>query len=167
MGADEKRGVVFISEIVPSKMVYFLANTLYKEHYSDAKMKSKITVEKDKKKIRYDWFAKKKNNVLAISCLQKTENIQPNSLEEFIYEHYYGYTKVSESETWEYKVNHPRWQTNEVVQSEIHCDFAQMYGTAFACLNKQPPLSVYHAIGSSVTIDWKINKLNKSTYGTT
>ena len=40
----------------------------------------------------------------------KAFDISKGSEEEFILEHYSGYTKVSDKKTFEYKVDHPRWQ---------------------------------------------------------
>lgn len=156
-----KRGVVFISEIVPYKIVSFLANLLYKEHYSVAEMSSSILVENDIKNINYYWKATSEQQNIFASFHKELKIIEPNSLEEFIYEHYFGFTKVSETKTWEYKVNHPRWLTNEVIAYKIECDFEKMYGSDFAFLNHQKPYSVYNAQGSEVSIDWKINKLKQ------
>jgi hypothetical protein len=79
----------------------------------------------------------------------------PNSVEEFIFEHYYGYTKISSHVSQEYKVNHPRWEVNKVNDYFIECDFAAMYGNDFAILNNQKPNSVIVAEGSLVTVNWK------------
>lgn len=156
-----KRGVVFISEIVPNKIVALLANILYKEHYSTAKMQSSIDIENDIKNIKYSWQLNKDAYSISASFENRGEIIENNSLEEFIYEHYYGYIKVSDKETWEYKVNHPRWQTNEVKRCLINCDFEKMYGKDFSFLNLQKPFSIYNAVGSAVNIDWSINKIKK------
>jgi len=158
-GAELKRGVVFISEIVPYKIVSFLANNLYKEHYSHAKMSSSIVVENQTKNIIYNWQQKHKSYFIKASFIASNDDIKPNSLEEFIYEHYFGFTKVSDSETWEYKVNHPRWQTNKLINCHINCDFEKMYGPDFAFLNRETPISIYNAVGSEVGIDWHINKI--------
>ncbi|MBL7830120.1 MAG: DUF2071 domain-containing protein [Saprospiraceae bacterium] len=160
-GTELKRGVVFINELVPFKVVAFLANKLYKEHYSYAKMKSSIQVENNIKNINYSWQPKQIEYSIHASFSDSKDEIIQDSLEEFIYEHYYGFTKVNEQETWEYRVNHPRWQTNKLLNHKINCDFGEMYGQDFSFLNHQAPFSIYNAIGSEVTIDWNVNKLIK------
>lgn len=159
-GTELKRGVVFVSEVVPYSIVSVLANMLYKEHYSVAKMKSSIVVENGIKNIDYTWI-KDQTYYIRASFNNDLKPIAPDSLEEFIYEHYFGFTNVSETETWEYRVNHPRWLTNENINYEINCDFAKMYGKDFEFLNQQKPYSVYNALGSEVSIDWKITKVKK------
>ncbi len=160
-GDEIKRGVVFISEVVPYQIVAVMANKLYKEHYSVAKMTSSIVVVDGVKKIDYHWQPNQETFVIHTSFDNESQPIVADSLEEFIYEHYYGFTKVNEAETWEYRVNHPRWQTNRIIDYDINCDFEAMYGTDFSFLNAQKPYSVYNALGSEVSIDWKINKLKK------
>ena len=160
-GDEIRRGVVFISEVVPYKIVAVMANQLYKEHYSVAKMKSSILIENGLKTIDYHWQPKSGDYFIKTTFESQSNPIAADSLEEFIYEHYYGFTKVNEVETWEYRVNHPRWETNKIIAYNINCDFEAMYGTDFSFLNSQKPYSVYNALGSEVSIDWKINKLKK------
>jgi hypothetical protein len=52
------------------------------------------------------------------------------SLEKFIFEHYYGYTKIDEDNTEEYKLQHPSYVNSEY---KIDCDFKAMYGDALRC----------------------------------
>lgn len=158
---EVKRGVVFVSEVVPYQIVATLANLLYKEHYSVAKMISSISIENNLKKINYNWKQKSDNYSIQTSFYEDLNEIEVDSLEEFIYEHYYGFTKINERETWEYKVNHPRWLTNKIKSFEINCDFEKMYGSDFKFLNGLKPYSIYNAVGSEVSIDWKINKIKQ------
>lgn len=158
-GLTQHRGVVFISELVPHATVAFLANALYKEHYAVGKINYTAEISALDKRLAYNWRVNQENMQIS-AVFQNTENpILPNTLEEFIYEHYYGYSRVSENETWEYRVNHPRWFVNPLLDFEITCDFEKLYGSDFSFLNYKKPFSVYNAIGSQVTIDWKIDKI--------
>lgn len=158
-GATEKRGVVFISELVPHATVAVLANRLYKEHYATCKMSHKCESDQAEKRLDYQWTIHKNSNYIKAIFQNEERAIKPGSLEEFIYEHYYGFTKVTETETWEYKVNHPRWHVNPLTDIDVKCDFKKIYGSDFSFLNHQAPYSVYNAVGSDVTIDWKIQKI--------
>ena len=75
--------------------------------------------------------------------------------EHFIFEHYYGYTRVNETDTIEYKINHPSWVVNDVLNYDINCEFDKMYGSEFAFLNTIQPNSVFLAEGSDISVDWK------------
>jgi hypothetical protein len=60
------------------------------------------------------------------------------SLEKFIFEHYYGYTKIDEDNTENINCN-IRAGVNQVLEYKIDCDFKAMYGDAFAVLNDIEP----------------------------
>jgi hypothetical protein len=78
--------------------------------------------------------------------------IASGSEEEFITEHYWGYTKINARQTSAYEVAHPRWMVYPVPEHAIPVDFAALYGTDFDCLNTATPLSVFLAEGSEVLI---------------
>jgi uncharacterized protein YqjF (DUF2071 family) len=149
-----KRGVVFINETVPYKLVAWLANKLYKEHYTAIPTKSSIILLESTKKIQYEWRINKKWNHIKVNTAKENEQMLPGSVEEFIFEHYYGYTKIDSRHSQEYKVNHPRWRVNKVIDYSIHCDFRSMYGNDFSYLCNQQPDSVIVAEGSPVTVKW-------------
>jgi uncharacterized protein YqjF (DUF2071 family) len=150
-----KRGVVFINETVPYKLVALLANKLYKEHYIAITTKNVTEITNHSKNIKYEWRINEEWNHLTVQAAKENEQMLPESIEEFIFEHYYGYTKIDSEVSQEYKVNHPRWQVNKVTDYSIRCDFKSMYGSDFSFLNNYQPDSVILAQGSPVTINWK------------
>jgi uncharacterized protein len=154
-----RRGVVFINETVPSKVVAWLANKLYKEHYIAIPTKYSWDIGEQNKQIKYQWLVNKKWNSISVNATIKSIAMDTGSMQEFIFEHYYGYTKASATETLEYKVNHPRWAVNTVNSVDIDCDFEACYGKDFSVLNTCTPSSVFIADGSAVSIDWKRVKL--------
>ncbi len=155
-----KRGVVFINETIPYPIVAWVANKLYKEHYTVVPTKHEIVLEESSKKVKFEWLVNKKWNSITLLASTKSEAMSPNSLERFIYEHYYGYTKINENETEEYKLQHPSWKVSEVLDYQIDCDFEAMYGKSFSVLNRTKPEAVFIADGSSVKVEWKRNRLN-------
>ena len=77
----------------------------------------------------------------------------PGSIEEFIFEHYFGYNQFSSNKTIEYAVSHPRWQIYPVKNFSIDCDIEQLYGKAFIpFIQNKTPQSVFLARGSTVTV---------------
>ena len=157
-GDHIKRGVVFINETVPHKSVAWLANKLYKEHYIAVPTKSSIEITTLSKNIDYQWKINNKWNHLAVNATVENVKMQAGSIEEFIFEHYYGYTKINNHLSQEYKVNHPRWLVNEVIDYAVDCDFKSMYGEDFSFLSNQQPDAVILAQGSPVTVKWKRTK---------
>ena len=154
-GKAWKRGVGFISEIVPTHMVASLANYFYNEHYSTAQMKHKVIVEDDKLCVAYHWRKKSEEwNHMSLKALPVLEEIKENSEAEFILEHYFGYNELNEHTTIEYAVEHPRWRIYPVVSHELRCNFEQLYGKEFAAfLKDKEPTSVFLAKGSKVKVN--------------
>lgn len=157
-----KRGVVFINETVPNKVVAWVANKLYKEHYIAVPTKQNCKINSNVKHIEYSWKVKNKWNKVSVNAQIEEDDLLPNSIEEFIFENYFGYTKLDNKNTLEYKINHPSWKIYKVNDYEIDCDFEKFYGIDFAFLKTQKPNSVLLAKGSEVTVDWKRTNINNS-----
>jgi uncharacterized protein len=153
-----KRGVVFINETIPYKAVAWVANKLYKEHYTAIATKHRWKSGKEIKFIEYQWNVNNHWNSLSVEASKANELMSSGSFDEFILEHYFGYTKIDDYITEEYRIRHPRWKVNNVINYRINCDFARMYGDEFEFLNSTEPDSVFLAEGSGV--DWKRNKLS-------
>jgi uncharacterized protein YqjF (DUF2071 family) len=158
-GDTLKRGVVFINETVPYAAVAWMANYLYKEHYTAVKTKHDWELTDTSKKINYSWKKNKKWNTIQVNAKSKSNSMKTSSVEAFIFEHYFGYTRVNEHKTLEYGINHPSWKINQVIDYSINCDFEQMYGPDFAFLNAQQPDNVILAEGSNVSVKWKRNAI--------
>lgn len=153
-GKQWKRGVGFISEIVPKPLVASVANLLYNEHYSIAKMKHSISFDNDELNVTYEW---KKENQLWNSMIVHAEpvlvDILPESEDEFIFEHYFGYNKLNDNVTIEYSLNHPRWQVYPVKGYSLTCNVERLYGKEFVpFIENVKPRSVFLARGSEVQV---------------
>jgi uncharacterized protein YqjF (DUF2071 family) len=149
-----KKGVVFINETVPFKIVALLANKLYKEHYISIPTKNSIDITENKD-IKFEWKINNRWNSLAVKSDTNKYKIEQGTIEEFIFERYFGFTKLSASSTQEYKIHHPKWMTHKILNSQIDCDFRSMYGDSFSMLNNQTPDSIVLAEGSQVSVNWK------------
>jgi uncharacterized protein YqjF (DUF2071 family) len=150
----EKRGVVFIKEIVPRYAISFIANTLYRENYCTMPMTSAFKTGKDLA-VSYGWKSPKKWNTIEAVAEPTAIPILPGSEEEFIAEHYYGYSRFNDRKTYEYKVAHPRWNVYPVKNYVIDCDFEELYGKSFGFLQSALPSSVFLAQGSAIAISDK------------
>jgi uncharacterized protein YqjF (DUF2071 family) len=154
-GTQWKRGVVFIKEIVPKPAITFVANTLYQEHYETCAMRHHWQIGEQTQMIRYDWRKKGQWQTIGVETELKPIDIAEGSEEEFITEHYWGYTKIKSQKTYEYEVTHPRWQQYPVKNYQIKCDFSLNYGSDFSFLNVREPDSVFLAEGSAITVENK------------
>lgn len=151
-GKEWKRGVAFISEIVPKHMIAWMANTLYNEHYSRMPMKHQAHLENDFLQLNYEWQNKLQWNSLKVKALNRPSPIEAYSAEEFIFEHYWGYNQLNKNTLIEYGVEHPSWEVYPVTYYELNADIARLYGTEFVPYLLKEPHSIMLAKGSSVTI---------------
>ncbi|WP_226065091.1 YqjF family protein [Kaistella polysaccharea] len=150
-----KRGAVFISEIVPKLAISFVANTFYNEHYETFPMKHTLKVNDNSREFIYEWKVKNKWNKIQLETNKNPIAIEVGSESEFITEHYFGYNKVSETETIEYEVKHPRWQQYNVIKNNSAINFEDVYGEEFAFIKDLEPTSVFFAVGSKISIEDK------------
>lgn len=147
-----KRGVVFIKEIVPKPAITIIANSLYGENYATMSMRNFEEINEDQLCVEYHWKFRERWNRLQVRSGLESNPIIEGSEEEFITEHYYGYTRVNKNVTAEYKVSHPRWNVHPVNNYLIDCDFQQLYGKSFSILPGQLPHSVFLAEGSPIEV---------------
>lgn len=147
-----KRGAVFIKEIVPKAAISFVANNLYKEKYITVPMKHSRVVTAGEIRLQYQWKFKNKWNSIAATTNVEMVPMLAGSEEEFIAEHYWGYSKFNAISSFEYAVQHPAWKVYPVKSYEIDCDFVALYGTEFSCLQNAAPASVFVAAGSAISI---------------
>jgi uncharacterized protein YqjF (DUF2071 family) len=157
VGNENRRGVVFINETVPNKLVAWVANKLYKEHYIAIPTWHEWNFTEDKKEVKYQWKVNSAWNSIRVVASTTKCKMEVGSIEEFIFEHYFGYTKVNSEKSIEYKINHPSWEINTINNYQIECDFAAFYGNDFGVLNLTKPHSVMLADGSDISVDWKRN----------
>ncbi len=151
-GEEWKRGAVFISEIVPKPMISLIANNLYKEHYSAMPMRHSINqLPEGQTQYLYEWKLDGRWNRLG-GTIGKLSAIEPGSPEEFIFEHYWGYNKTSETTTNEYQVEHIRWNAAQVTNTIFDADIVIFYGQEFEPYLNVKPYSAFFADGSEVVV---------------
>lgn len=150
-GNEWKRGVVFIKEIVPKMAITWVANTLYGERYQTSPMAYSWAEAGETQEVDYQWKSGNWNRI-GVKCGNQALPFEPGSIEEFITEHYWGYSKGKGKATMEYGVEHPSWKVYPTLSWNIEVDFGQNYGAEFGFLNHLPPHSVFVAEGSPVLV---------------
>ena len=157
-----RRGVVFISEIVPLPAITLVAKHLYGEPYRTAPVGWLWLGDDDGVDIGYSWKVpgrrSSKWQYMSVQADARAQPIAAGSMEEFITDHYWGYTQGSgllrrgEGVTGEYGVEHPRWGCYPVSSSQVSVDFGALYGRLFAQLTARKPDHVLLAEGSAVVV---------------
>src|SRR6185369_13809013 len=143
-----KRGVVFLKEIVPKRAIAALARGLYNENYVAMPMAHRLEGDL----VEYSWRFEGKWNRLAVEIAGEPALAAPGSLEEFITEHYWGYTTQRDGGCLEYRVEHVPWRLWQTSQGRLACDAAALYGPEFAEALDCAPKSAFLAEGSPVAV---------------
>ena len=147
-----KRGVVFIKEIVPRSMITLVANKFYNENYATYPMKHIWAFANDEIKIEYYWQVGKQWNYIKATASKVPVDLLPDSKEEFITEHFWGYTFIDKDCSGEYEVVHPRWRTHTIRTYDVLCNTKELYGEDFVATLDQQPKSVFLAEGSAIKV---------------
>jgi uncharacterized protein YqjF (DUF2071 family) len=149
-----RRGVTFIREIVPRRMVSLVANTIYNENYITLPMQSEIVPSHNGSagRVEYAWHFQGCRHVLRAEFLGAAALPAPGSEPEFIAEHYWGYSRRRGGGAIEYQVEHEPWRVWTAHGSHFECDVAALYGRQFAPFLQKQPTSAFVADGSAVTV---------------
>jgi uncharacterized protein YqjF (DUF2071 family) len=148
-----RRAVVFIREIVPRQAVAVVARLWYNEPYITLPMRHSIAMASDERgRVRYEWLYQGHWAHLEVEAEGGPASPTPGSQEEFISEHYLGYTAQRDGGCLEYRVAHLPWQVWRVSRASLHCDAEQLYGASFARFLSAPPCSAFLADGSEVAV---------------
>jgi hypothetical protein len=148
----QRRGVVFIKELVPRFALSFVAKTFYEENYATVRMQHEWLCSGAGLSVAYRWGIRSSWHEMRVSAASEAQPIRTASEEEFFTEHYWGYTKLRDGGTSEYEVLHPRWQIYPIERYAISVDFGQVYGATFSALSNQQPDSILLAEGSEVVV---------------
>jgi uncharacterized protein YqjF (DUF2071 family) len=154
-----RRGVVFIKEIVPRWAIAATARLLYGEKYEFLPMRHSVPVEGAARPSHAEylwrqslWPRKGAWNRLRLVPSGEAAEAGPGSEEEFITEHYWGYSRLRGGGTVEYRVEHPRWRVWQAESARLECDATDLYGPQFAPALAGSPSSAFLADGSPVTV---------------
>jgi hypothetical protein len=149
-----RRGVVFVKEIVPRFAIASTARLLYGEKYVSLPMRHAITGDHARGGlyVTYGWRFQGRWNGIAAMVEGAPQEAATGSEEEFITEHYWGYSSLHGGGCVEYQVEHPRWRVWKLLRPVLDCDVADLYGRQFAAPLAGEPSSAFLADGSEVAV---------------
>ncbi|MBX9652151.1 DUF2071 domain-containing protein [bacterium] len=150
-----RRGVVFVKELVPRWAIATIARVVYGEPYSSCPMRH--TIRKDPVtshpiSVGYDWKWRGRWNRIELEVSGEPCPLESGTEEEFITEHYWGYTRVGPNSTREYQVEHPPWKVWRAKSSFLDAEIEPLYGPIFAPYLTPPATSALLAEGSDVAV---------------
>jgi uncharacterized protein YqjF (DUF2071 family) len=150
-----RRGVVFLRELVPRFAIAATARFLYNEKYSAVRMGHSVATSggtSAAESVSYRWTFRARQNEIRVTATGDPSLIVSGAEQEFIAEHFWGYSMQRDGGTIEYKVDHPRWAVRSVSESRLDVDVAALYGRPFEPFLQKPPSSALLAAGSEVAV---------------
>jgi hypothetical protein len=148
----EERGVVFVRELVPARLVAWLARWLYNEPYAAMRMSSRVIETADSLAIEHRLTGRDRVHTIRATGSQPAVRPGPESVEHFFKEHEWGYGRTRRGTTLRYQVCHPCWDVYPVRDYAIDVDWVSLYGSEWAGLTKSEPYSTVLAAGSAVAV---------------
>jgi uncharacterized protein YqjF (DUF2071 family) len=148
----EERGVVFIREFVPQRLVAWIARWLYNEPYLAAPITASKQVSDAELKMHYRLRFAGRDHDIHVTGSKPAVRPAEDSLEHFFKEHKWGFGVTRGGRPLRYEVAHPVWDTYPVREYRLGFDFAAVYGAEWGFLAQATPCSTVLAAGSDVAV---------------
>jgi len=153
-GSEDRRGVVFIAEIVPKWAVAKIARLAYGENYVCLPMQHSVDMSGATKTAKYEWQLNGTRCRLYARTLGGPARPEEGSLEQFITEHYWGYSAKRNGDSIEYHVSHVPWNVWASSAAGFEGDASGLYGLELAKVLGRRPDSAFIADGSPVIVSF-------------
>jgi uncharacterized protein YqjF (DUF2071 family) len=147
-----ERGVVFVREIVPQRLVAWMARSLYNEPYRVAPLSTTLDETGDEIRVERCLKWKGREYSLRVTGSKPTWRPSETSDEHFFLEQRWGFGADRRGRTIVYEVRHPTWETFPVTAWQLDFDWAHVYGPEWQFLQDRVPRSIALAAGSAVTV---------------
>ena len=151
-GNEDRRGVVFLAEIVPKRGVVQIARMAYGENYLCLPMKHGIHTDGLRKRVEYQWKVNGAWCKMYAEVFGAPAQPKDGSLEQFITEHYWGYSARRSGHCLEYQVSHPPWDVWASAAAGFAGNGSLIYGPELGAVLQRPPDSAFVADGSPVVV---------------
>ena len=151
-GTENRRGVVFIAEIVPRQAVAEIARVVYGENYVCLPMRHHVYSEGLQRTVEYHWQVNDQWCKMTAEASSVPELPREGSLEQFITEHYWGYSTQRGGGSLEYHVSHAQWQVRFSTATCFEGDASPLYGVELGRILQCRPDSAFIADGSPVVV---------------
>lgn len=148
-GAD--RGIVFIREFVPRRLVALVARARYNEPYRRLDMHSAV-VPHGPGRLRVEHVFGRPGSTLGAEVDAAGTVPAEHSDERWLTHQTFGFGQTRRGAMRRYRVEHPLWPLHTVHRLDLDVDFAGLYGPRWAFLADAEPSHVSFAAGSEVAV---------------
>ena len=146
----ERRGLVFLEEVVSSPVVALGARLVQNKQYRCAPMRHSRAQQEMETVVEYAWSVLSHWNRLTLAVGGDPTVPEPGSAADFFTQHYRGFGRSREGRTVSYEVEHPPWRSWEAVPRLEGA--ARSFDERFASLLAEKPASAFLIEGSPVVV---------------
>lgn len=150
--ATPRRGVVFVREFVPSRIVSRIARQLYNEPYAAAPMRFCAAQLQQTVDVTCTAKVNHSMHTLAAAASPTLHTPHDAATEHLLKEHQWGFGQTRGGRTLCYEVVHPTWRIHEHVAVRVDVDWSRMYGAEWGVMQGAAPFSSILAEGSAITV---------------
>ncbi|MET0340345.1 MAG: DUF2071 domain-containing protein [Polyangiales bacterium] len=143
-----RRGAVTLFEDSSSPFATLAARALFREPTRHSTLHSKVE-QGSELLCRYD-IAREGDHAVSVRAREPARPTDHQAAAYPIVQRPYGYASSNRGGLLRYDLDHPVWDTYEVLDCEVRVDFAALYGSPWGFLSGVRPESVVLAEGSQV-----------------
>lgn len=145
-------GVVFVRQLVPSRLIAAVARARYGEPFLAGAVEAHVAAADDAVSVEYRFGLAAPTNRLAVAGSRRSHLPAPGSLEQYLVERRVGWRADRRGRLHSFRVEREVWAIRDVRSVEYHIDFGTLYGAPWARLSGVRPVSTIFAVGSDVAV---------------
>lgn len=146
----DRRGVVFLRELVPKRLLAWSARLAANEPYRVARMRSEVTQTPAQLSVEHYLQRGAKEHWLAVHADPARRRERALENEQFFTERHWSFNRSRLGKLLRFQVDHPIWSTLPVERYELDWDFRALYGEEWEWMSHVAPHSVLLAEGSPI-----------------
>lgn len=146
------RGVVFVREIVPSRLIAAIARWTYNEPYLALPLASRTEQRAQSFSVEHTLTHDGRTSRMKVLARTPAETPPKDAWQTWFKEHRWGFNRSRTGRLIRYEVVHPAWACYPTEAYELDWDFEGLYGPPWGLLATQRPASVLLATGSDVSV---------------
>jgi hypothetical protein len=152
----DRRGVVFLKELVPRYCIALVANRLYNEPYEATSMSVNLTPDGEDQRLTHRFRYGQRWHHIHARFGPELHLPADNSEAYYFQEHDIGFGVTHGGQTLSYDVKHPHWRNYALKDHHLDLDFGQLYGPEWSFLSEAEPHCATIAEGSAVKVYGKV-----------
>ena len=148
----ETRGVCFVREYVPQRLVAWMARRMYNEPYLGAPMESRVVTTGSTISVEHQLRTSTALSSLSVTASTTGYLPRDDSTEHHFKEHQWGFGQNRDGQLVTYEVRHPVWEVYPVTSSALDWNWSDAYGPRWSFLSDLSPVSIILAAGSEISV---------------